>query len=202
MAALPSTVAAVVPIHSAPALTSNQKPRRTLFNINEDFAAMDELLDECEGEITGVEEIINKWFAELGQDVREKADGYAAFIMELEARAKARNEESDRLKHRAKIDENTASWLRSRLKDFMESRAIPRLETRRFKIGVQTNGGVQPLHIKAPLVAKSIPEFQRITIDINNDAIRKALESDDSELREKAELVAEFQPRGTQLRIR
>lgn len=170
----------------------------TLYEITEDMKALAEILGEVEGDITDerVAATVDQWFAETDGDFRRKADGYAAFIVELEARAKARKEEADRLATRAKIDRGTADWLRERLKRAMTELGMKTVETARFKVCVQGNGGMQPLEIAAA-DARTLPEWaQAIEVSPDRDAIRKRLDAGE-------ELpFARLMPRGTRLSIR
>jgi hypothetical protein len=129
---------------------------------------------------------------ELDQDLERKADNYAAFIVEVEKRAEVRRQEADRLLARSKADESQAAWLRAMLKSVFEQRGIKKLETARFRLGVQGNGGKQPLDIFG-LVPD---EFMVAVPQVNREAIRAALE--DGRQLEFARLME----RGTRLAIR
>lgn len=174
--------------------TAELKVTRSLFDIGDDFLALDALLDEREGDLTGCEEAIDEILVELRDDLHRKADSYAALIMICEKRAAARKEESDRLRALAKTDENKAKMLRERMKFFLEHYQIKAVDTDRFRISVQVNGGIAPIRL---LVAPEDlpPEFQKITISADNGKIRKALDAGPV-------AFAELEPRGSSLRIR
>lgn len=150
---------------------------RTLLDITEDLQALDELLTEAGGDISGVEGTVDAWLAELELDLKGKVDNYAALITAMNARAEIRKAEADRLYHRAKVDINSAKFLRERLKLALEQRGISKLETARYKVGVSKVGGSAPVIIPDPTAVP--PDFIRITEirDPDKDAIRKALES-------------------------
>lgn len=170
---------------------------RTLLDINADFQALDDLLAETEGEITPeAGKIIDDWLAELDTDLKGKVDSYAAYVTELTARVKVREEEAARLRARAKTDEKAADWLKYKLKVVMEDRRLKRIDTLRYRVSVCGNGGKQPLNIFDPHavpheVCKHIPEHW----EPDGDLIRDAL------IAGKRIPGVEFVPRGTHLRI-
>lgn len=169
---------------------------RTLLDITEDLQALDDLLSEAGGDISGIEGTVDAWLAELEQDLKGKVDNYAALITAMNARAEVRKAEADRLYHRAKIDINNAKFLRERLKAALEERGISKLETARYKVGVAKAGGSIPVVIADE---KALPdEFIRITEvrDVDKDAVRKALESG------RQVAGAQLGVRGTYLAIR
>ncbi|HOD84862.1 MAG TPA: siphovirus Gp157 family protein [Phycisphaerae bacterium] len=170
--------------------------KRTLLDITEDLQALDDLLTEAAGDITGVEATVDAWLAELEQDLKGKVDNYAALITAMNARAEVRKAEADRLYHRAKVDAGNAKFLRDRLKAALEMRGITKLETDRYKVGVAKVGGNLPLIIPDPAVVAH--EFIRVKEirEPDKDAIRKALESG------QQVTGAELGVRGTCLTIR
>jgi hypothetical protein len=122
---------------------------QSLFDISEDMIALDDLLVESGGDISDPKtaEAVEVWMKELASKFKEKADGYAALISMMFARAAMRKEEADRLARRAKVDTSAAKFLSDRLKKVMESQGIKKLETTRFRISVAGNGGLQPMNI-------------------------------------------------------
>jgi hypothetical protein len=150
---------------------------RTLLDITEDLQALDDLLTEAGGDITGVEATVDAWLAELERDLKGKVDNYAALITAMNARADVRKAQADRLYHRSKVDANNARFLRERLKFALQQRGISKLETDRYKVGVSNAGGVAPLVIPDPAALPA--DFIRVTEvrEPDKDAIRKTLQS-------------------------
>jgi len=150
---------------------------RTLLDITEDLQALDDLLTEAGGDVTGVEATVDAWLAELEKDLKGKVDNYAALITAMNARAEVRKAEADRLYHRAKVDAGNAKFLRDRLKFALEQRGVSKLETARYKVGVSKVGGAIPIIIPDPAAVPA--DFVRVTEirQPDKDAIRKALES-------------------------
>lgn len=185
----------------APAPAAPRK--QTLIDIGQDMAAfsqlLDEVLDASGGELTSdLEQIIDDWLAENGKALAKKADGYAAIIRERQLVAAARKEEAERLHKLAKVDENLADRLKLRLKLFMEATGQKKIETARYKIGVQANGGKVGIELALPPDgAASLPEpFRKASYSANEEVIRGALEAGE-ELS-----FAKLKARGTHLSIK
>lgn len=166
--------------------------KRTLFDITEDLAAIDDLLAEVGGDVSdpAVESAIEGWFAEIESNFDAKADNYAALIRQMEARAEIRREESKRLLERARIDESSARFLKSRLITAMHHLGKRTVETDRFRISVAKNGGLQGVEVTGDVP----PEFRKIVSEPDTAAIRTALlegsELSFAHLRERGERLA------------
>ena len=148
------------------------------------------------GELTGeINPTIDALLAELEGNIEAKVENYCWLIREIEGRAAIRLLESKRIKALATTNENLVKSLKERLKFFFESQAILKLECKTFKVSIANNGGVQPLQVDLP--ADQLPvQFQKITIEADNQALRKAIEIG-TEI-DGVKLL----PRGTSLRIK
>lgn len=168
----------------------------SLIAISDDLQAFLDLLDETGGELTKESnQVLEAWFAEVNDAFADKADGYCGVIRELELRIAARREEAERLTRRYRTDENTVRHLKSRLRDYMEHFGIKKQETRRYTVSVQANGGPPGVDVSIP--AKELPpQFQRVTVAADTEAIRSALAKG-----ERIDGVV-LQERGSHLRIR
>lgn len=152
-------------------------PTRSLYQISGDLAMIEDLLIELGGDITDeqVEALIDSWLAETTEELKSKVDRYGALIKELEARSKARAEEAARLANRSQVDANGARKLKERLLAFFQSHDLKTLETPRFRVGVQLNGGLAPLIITNP---DDVPEdYCKVRVEPDNKSIREALEA-------------------------
>ena len=149
----------------------------TLFDITDDMRALDQLLEDCGGDISdpAVEEAITKWMAEIKDGFETKVDNYCAFIKELTARAAARREEMERLAMRVKADENAAKSLKVRLQMVWEAMQLGKVATRRFSVSLAGNGGLAPLTVDPAQVPQEF--FVQPPPVIDNDKIRLALEA-------------------------
>ena len=169
---------------------------KSLFDITQDFEALYDLLVERDGDISDpdVARIIDDLFAELNSDLETKVDNYAAFIKELQARSNARKEEADRMMKRARVDANLADNLEKRLKFGLEAIRRTKVETSRFTVSIQGNGGVAPMLVEHE---EDIPEqyFDHPPV-LNRTFLREDLEAG------KSIPGCRLGERGTQLRIR
>lgn len=155
--------------------------RRTLFDISDDLIVLADLLTEAEGEIpeSVAGAVLEKWFDQLGDERDRKLDHYCALIRELEAAAAARVAEADRLQALASVDHQTAKRLRERLKSFFEIHRLSKLDTTRFKLWLQADGGKAPLVVPGSWVDQpaTAPErYHRRRIELDKSAIRADLE--------------------------
>ena len=167
---------------------------RTLLSITEDFLLLDELIAEQEGDITGCESAVDAILADLRDDLRGKVDNYIALTQEQLARASVRRAEADRLDAMAKCDEESASWLKAKLKAAFETLGIAKLDTDRFKVSIAKNGGAIPVIITDE---SAIPQsWMRVVTSPDKDRIREALAAG----REVA--GAALGERGTRLAVR
>jgi hypothetical protein len=148
----------------------------TLYEIGQEAAALDALLNEMGGDISDDEtaDIIDEWLRGNESALQTKVDGYCALIREYSARANARKEEMKRLRALVESDENRAKRMKERLLRFFEDRDIQKLETSRFRVSAHSNGGLPPLIINEDTNPHEISDqFQRVEIDEN--AVREAL---------------------------
>jgi Siphovirus Gp157 len=171
----------------------------SLLEINADLVAFRQLLEETAeanaGEITPeAEQVLDEWFAALGQERDAKLDNYVALIRDYTLRAAARREEMERLAMRVKVDENQARRLKDRLKLFLELQGQKKIETARYRIAVAANGGKQAVEVLVPAGELSAI-YQRLKVEVDTEALREALTAG------KEVAGARLQPRGTHLRI-
>ena len=154
--------------------------RRTLYQIGDDHAALEDMLYELGGDISDdqVEAAIQEWMAEIQGDLAKKADGYICLIRNLESQAASRKAEADRLATLARVETNAAARLKDRLHQFMLHSGIQRIDTERFRITVAKNGGNVPLILDESVQPEQLPEtFRRVRYEADKDAIRATLEA-------------------------
>lgn len=169
----------------------------TLLDIGNEMRAFLALLDETNGELTPeTEAALDAFFAEISTDQAAKVDGYCALIRNEELVAAARREEVERLQNRISAGENFVKRLKLRLKEYMELTGQKNIETRRYKVGVVNNGGVQTYQMSCR--PEQLPEEYTdrvIQVQVKSYAIREALVAG------KEVPGCNLQPRGTHLRI-
>jgi hypothetical protein len=140
----------------------------TLFDIQKELLEIESRIEELPPE--SAELLLAEWLNTYGKR-KDKLDGYARLIGELEARAKLRREEAQRLSKRAQIDENKAQLLREILLNFFSTQGLKTVETDRYRITLAKNA-------KRPLILDenaSIPE-EFLLKEPDRTLIRSALE--------------------------
>jgi hypothetical protein len=170
---------------------------QTLFDIGADMIALNNLLDELGGDVSGEGEAeeIDKWFAENAEALSEKGDGYGMLIKENAARAAVLKDEAKSLTEQAAAHEGRAGRLKDRLKYFMQEQGMKKLETKRCSFSVCANGGKTPLDIKVD--GEDLPEeFRMVVYQPLTETIREALERGD------VLPFAELKERGFHLRVK
>ena len=170
----------------------------SLIDIADDARALDKLLDEADGDVTGMEQIIDDWKQELGDKFEEKVDAYSALITEKMRMYQVRKGEAERMTRLALTDKKRADWLKERLMYVLTELGVKKMDTNRYRISVATNGGKQPIDIYVP--DEELPAIYKKEVPASyvagKEAIREALEAG------KEVKGAVLQQRGTNLRIR
>lgn len=138
------------------------------------------------------EQMILDTLESIEGEIKEKADGYAKIIKELESKQKARKEEAKRLTDSAKVFENRVKALKNNLFNTMKDTGKTNFTTDLFTFRIQKNGGKRALTIDGDVPK----EYTKTIIENDTDKIRQALE--------KGEKLtfAHFEPRGESLRIK
>lgn len=174
----------------------------TLQQIAGEFAALDQLLEEAEGEITPE---IEAWLTEYSVAERDKVDAYIGYVKHLEAQAKAACGLAAELNAKAFTLEKRSALLTSRMAAHMESRGLEELRGTIWRFAFQRNGGKAPL-ILASEDPAAYPEDCRTTVvTLNKSRIRERLEAGDDLFEvdgDVRELPAVLGERGRSLRIR
>jgi hypothetical protein len=184
---------------------SDPNKARTLYDIAADLLALESALIDAGGVIDDDETAatVDAWFDGLHEDLAAKVDDYAALIRTIEARAEARRDEAARMTARARVDENAARALKERLRDALRGLGIPKVETRRFTVSVQRNGGKAAMVFTDDADVTTAPEWAKRTETRtvwDKDAIRERLEKADDPT--EAVPFARLQKPGFGLRIR
>jgi Siphovirus Gp157 len=175
-----------------------QIKRQNLFDLDAELdqiaMAFDQLADT--GEDTAVLESIENYFAGLLEDRDAKIDAYCRLIDRFNSYAAIRTAEAKRISALAKSDENAAKRLKDRLKAFLESKNMARIETPLHKVWVQNNGGSVPIVFEPGVEedATCLPEaFRKIVYVPNETALRTELGIQQAIQSHIDALTAEFQ---------
>lgn len=161
--------------------TATTKKRPSLLDLNNEMQALDDLLEEMGGDISeeSVATYVNELFGEISAAIDEKVDSYVGLIRQKELVASLRKSEAERLAQGARTESNRAQWLKDRLMLVMEMRGLKKAGKVRTA-SICGNGGKLPLDIDeiAMLNPKELPpQFQRVKIELDTEAVRKHLEA-------------------------
>lgn len=182
--------------------------KRSLYDISADYADFDSLIESIDpDEITPEQqEALDAYYKTLSEERDAKLDNYGGLIKDIEARGNARKEEAARIEALADADLAKVKLLKGRLLGFFQVNKITSaIQTLRFKFARQNNGGVAPLIIEKEYEDNpvTLPEqFVKMVPEIDREALRKALDGEDEELKALAATVASIGKRGEHLRIR
>lgn len=164
----------------------------SLFDLTEELKHLEAVVSDIDPEGELPEEVV-RWLDQTEANFSQKVEGYCTVLGQLEAVAKARYEEADRLRVLALVSHKQVDRLKSALKDAMLKLDRPKVETTRYKVWVQSSGGKQPLQIEEDDVPHDLKKVQLVT---DKDKIREILEAG-QELP-----FAKLLPRGFTLRIK
>lgn len=142
----------------------------TLYDITGKYGL---LMDRLEEDGADVEEILGL-FEQLGEDLKEKADGYGKIRANYKAQIEAVKAEEKRLADKRKHYESIVQKLETRLFDAMKQMNCPKIETDLFSFKIQKNGGVAPVIITAP--DQIPPEYLNVTVKPDLKAIAAYIE--------------------------
>lgn len=151
------------------------------------------LMDRLEEEGADVEEVL-ELFEQLGEDLKEKADGYGKIRANYKAQIAAVRDEEKRLAEKRRHYERTVEKLESNLFKAMKEMNCSKIDTDLFSFRIQKNGGAAPVIITAP---DQIPQ------ELLNITVKPDLKAIADYINETGDLsFAEFGERGESLRIK
>lgn len=122
---------------------------RPLFAITDDLLKLNDMLDECEGDLSklgGAENEFVVWLDNLGMEESIKLDNYIMLIKQLEMEAVAARAEKEQWAAREKSRTERVAFLKDRLKKHLELTGRDKVATETGRvIAIQKNGGKPPL---------------------------------------------------------
>ena len=150
-----------------------------LYELDNEWATIQEELESLDGqELTPELELklleLMSNLDETAQEWHRKVDNYCKLIASLNASAKARKAESDRLKELAGLDQLKADRLKDRLKDSLKLRDQSKVKTTLFNLSVCKNSRPS---LTIPEVENLPDEFTKLVKEPDKEAIKEALES-------------------------
>ena len=156
---------------------------KSIFDIVEDTLNLERAITDLEsGELTDEQAtaILYDALISAGDDLKAKAEGYVIRMKKLEADAKVRMDEAKRLSESGNALLKQSERLKGVLKMAMETLETEKIETGLFTVAIQKNGGAIPVEIDSAIATDDLPEEYKktvVTVSLNKDAIREALES-------------------------
>ena len=152
----------------------------SLYVIKSEMLTLLEAFAEHGSDSPEAELAIREHAAALAESFDEKADDYAALIRVAETRSEARSEESQRMAKLAKEDDALAKRLRLAILQAMQETGRLKVSTARFNLSVKKNGGKVPVEIIDETLLSDEYRVPKVTMTIDKDAIRAAIESGDA----------------------
>ncbi len=170
-------------------------PTLTLYDIGQQFDALEQLLEEAGGEWSPEAEA---WIAEYGLAEREKVDGYAFYLKGLEQRAAAAKALADELAAKSKTLLNRKAALLARIEGYMTDRGVDRVEGSIYKFQYEKHGGKLPLVLTVDDPAQYPSECCTTQVVLDKDTVRTWAETGDARLVG----LAHIGERGRSVRVR
>ncbi len=152
----------------------------SLYEITGNMLALEEILDEAEGDITDpeVETAVNDWFTENLEKEKGKLDGYDRLIAKWQARASSRKEEAKRLNMRARAYENRVNWLKDRVLEHLVMTGQKKVEGTLHNFRQQNSAPRLQLDPHVEEHPEELPEqFHRVVFTPDKVAIKNALKA-------------------------
>ena len=153
--------------------------KRSMFEIDAELDQVAIAFDQLEegGTDQEVTDAVFAYFGDVMSERDRKLDGYARFISDRTALAKAQKEEANRILALSKANEGSAKRLKELLYWLFKERGWSKLDTPLHKFWIQNNGGVLPLTVLETDATKLPERFQKVIVTADNDAIRAALDA-------------------------
>jgi hypothetical protein len=144
---------------------------KTLFQIGDEELALYDQLTETDGEM---DEPLEKWFNELGEERDRKLNSIGWLIRKVEGDNDVLKKEIARLSAFVKTNDNIVTRVESRILTYFVLTNQTKLETDHFKFGRQANGGKRPVVISE--WAKNNPselgeKYSKVTWGVDIEAV-------------------------------
>lgn len=171
----------------------------TLYEIGQEYAALEAALLESGGEYT---ELVEAQFNALGELERSKVDAYYHVTATMRAYADACRNESERLREKANVADNAEKAVKAWMQRQMEARGLKELKGDTWKASIQANGGVQKVELRTESVNSLPREWTKIIVEPDFAALRANAGPDGRVIDAAGNVVAEVLPRQSHLRFR
>ena len=147
-----------------------------LYDLTNDFLQLQAMLEDPDVD----SQVITDTLESLQYDLKEKADGYAKVIKNMEANVAAIKQEKERLTAKQNLLESSIKRLKENLQVSMIATGNTKFKTDLFSFGIQKNGGKIPVILDVKDTSELPDELVRIKEEADLDAIRALIEKEGS----------------------
>lgn len=164
----------------------------SLYSLATEYEVLKEMLTDPECDI----ELIKDTMEGLQGDIEAKAENYGKIIRMMQYDSAACKAEEKRFHNKAQTIDNRVDYLKKRMMDSMDVAGMKTIKTQLFEFRIKKNGGIAPLVLRDGITPDDVPpEFIKVRVEFDKDAIRKAAEKGECEF-------AHIGERGKSLTIR
>lgn len=152
--------------------------KETLYDIVNDILALEEIIEEQDGDITGDEDVFMEFMLESKMSLESKVENYCKLIANKNALISARKAEAARIKDLVAAEEKNVKRIKSRMVEALDLIGVSKVETVLFKVSTRNAGGVLPMKIDPKYLNTITEEWGEPVIMLTSDAknsIREAL---------------------------
>lgn len=146
---------------------------KSLIQIAQDSAALEELLQEEGGELT---ETLETFLAEIETGLTTKADGYYSMIDHLGSTAERYRKRSEAYRAAAKSAENVVDRMKERIHAAMQIMGVQEIEGKSIRFKIQNS----PASLKIEDGAKLPADMTIVTVTPDSSKIKAALKAGES----------------------
>lgn len=172
----------------------------TLFELNGDLEALDDLLDEMLEVEDADGATLEQWQAQIEGAFNDKIQRIAHVVKAIGERGKARKRNAASLALLAKQDAAKVSRLKAYALEAMRRADVKRIDTETGAVTRCENGGKLPLIVDDAKIPEMLPtELQKITVELDRAALRHRIEVGESY---EFARIAREEERGEYLRIK
>lgn len=172
-----------------------------LLELTKGAKALEELIEghlEANGNLDGVEAIIDAWSHETDDAIEAKYEAIARLYRQWNAIAEAQKAEAKHLAAKAKANEARAERLKSWAALCMSAEGVASRVAGPYTFAIVSNGGAAPLVLASEDPAKFPERYRRTKVELDKDAIKSGIDAGNEDIAD----LARYGERGRSLRIK
>lgn len=152
---------------------------RPLYALDQDLIALDAALDECEGDLSKADPVVQAWFDALGDEVPRKTDAVIDYCRQLRVEADGAKAEAARWQAACVTRNLKADRMEGALLAFLDRHGYRKLSTATGRtISIAGNGGKRPVVFEEVINPEYVDgRFTVMRTEIDREAVRAALEA-------------------------